>query len=461
MKVYKQEKIDGLEDLIVASQVYKFSSPIQISNKKPENVENLPILASVINQKDLFAYNSILCTVGEPNGNDIYFLPSEVLPVKDSPINKQVNTNHTDDVVGHMVASYVVDDNYNAIEVNPDEPPEYFHVLVESVIYTEWKEEERQKEIDKLVAEIINGDWSVSLECLAPDFSYLFIDEQKNISLIERTEQTAYLTKHLRMFNGDGTFNGKRIYCAPKNMWFSGKGLTKNPANLKSVILSEKNEDVYLNVDENNNSFKNNLGENIMTEDERKQLIKDIKEALSLNVTAGVSELKEGFDFKAAFDALNTVVAGLIEKVDTFVKSQTDELAKVKAELEVKTVENTALTASLESVKTENTTFLANLATERSEKTSIVRLAKLIKAGLDEVDAKAFVETTIALTDEQFDTVASKLSAPVVASKKDDIETIENAEPETAPVKVVASEENKPTIKDDFTNFWASGNKSK
>ena len=105
--------------------------------------------------------------------------------------------------------------------------------------------------------------------------------------------------------------------------------------------------------------------------------------------------------------------------------------------------------------------FLADLATERSEKTSIVRLAKLIKAGLDEVDAKAFVETTIALTDEQFDTVASKLSAPVVASKKDDIETIENAEPETAPVKVVASEDNKQTIKDDFTNFWASGNKSK
>ena len=456
MKVYEQEKNDGLEELVLASRLQTFSAPIILSEKKGKELENLPILASVRDRSDLFVYDSILCTVGEPNLNGIYFLPEEAFGSKDSPIDKQVNMNHTDDVVGHMIKSYIVNDDYEPIEAEANSLPDYFHILVESVIYLSWKEQEREEKIAELVSEIKNGEWDVSLECLCPDFDYLFLNEDKTYSLLARTEDTAYLTKYLKNFNGTGEFNGKAIYCAPKGMWFSGKGLTRNPANPKSKIVAEKNENVYLTLDENINSLKNNLGENIMTEDERKQLVKDIKDALTLTASASTSELKEGFDFAAALEALSATVNALTEKLETSLAQYTAKVTELETVVAAKDAEIKTLTENV-------TTVTASLASEKNDKITILRSAKLIKAGFDQESAEAFVANTIGLTDEQFEAVLAKVSlTPVTASKvepEDDVKTIENAVPDPAPVTVVA--EQKTSLADDFKGFWASADKSK
>lgn len=456
MIVFEQEKVDGLTDLIIASQTEKLTVPVFLKPK-----DSKLITAAVINEPGLFTYDSILVTAGEPNGNDIFFAPEDVFAAKDTPINKQINLNHTDDIVGHMVASYIVDDDYEPMEVDPEDLPEYFHILVESVLYTEWKDEDREKQIAKLTEEIAAGEWSVSMECLSPNFDYLFIDSEGSRSIVKRSEETAYLSKHLKRFKGSGEFNGKRIYCVPRELWFSGKGLTTNPANPKSKIVAQKNEDVYLDLDENINSFENNLGENNMTEDQIKQAIKDALSAHFATATVGTTELKPGFDFAAAFEALTKAFASVNEKVDSFIANYNEKVGKLEADVTAKDEQITSLTASLETVTKEKDATVTELKAEKDEKASIVRLAKLIQAGLDETAAKAVVDSTLALSDEQFEIVASKVS-PVAASKTEpvsDVKVLEDVKPDPEPAPIVASKDETSSIASDFAAFYASGTK--
>lgn len=456
MIVFEQEKIDGLSDLIIASQKENLLNSISLKSKDKKNL----LTASLVNEVGLFTYDSILVTAGEPNGNDIFFAPEDVFAAKDTPVNKQINLNHTDDIIGHMVASYIVDDDYKTIDVDPDNLPEYFHILVESVLYTEWKGEDKEKQINQLIAEINEGDWSVSMECLSPRFDYLFVDSDNSKSIIARTEETSYLTKHLKRFNGSGEFNGRRIYCVPRELWFSGKGITSNPANKKSVILAQKNEDVYLEVDENINSFENNLGENNMTEDQIKQAIKDALTAHFASATVGTTELKAGFDFASAFEALSKSFQSVSEKVDTFIANYNEKVGKLEADVTAKDEQISTLTASLETVSKEKEATVTDLKAAKDENASIVRLAKLIQAGLDETAAKSVVDSTLALSDEQFEIVASKVS-PVTASKTetDDVKTLENAKPNPEPAPIIASKDEPKSIASDFMNFYASGDK--
>lgn len=454
MIIYEQEKVDGLTDLIIASQNENLISPVFLKAK-----ENSLITASVVNQAGLFTYDSVLVTAGEPNGNDIFFSPEDVYAAKDTPIHKQINLNHTDDIVGHMVASHIVDDEYNPIEVDPEDLPEYFHILVESVLYTDWKDEDREKQIATLTEEIHAGEWSVSMECLSPNFDYLFIADDGSYSVVKRTEETSYLTKHLKRFKGSGEFNGNRIYCVPRELWFSGKGLTKNPANVKSVILAEKNKDVYLDLDENINSFENNLGENNMTEDQMKQAIKEALAAHFATATVGTTELKSGFDFASAFEALTKSFASISDKVDSFLAQNVEKLGKLEADVAAKDEQIASLTASLETVSKEKDSTVTDLKAAKDENASIVRLAKLIQAGLDETAAKAVVDSTLALSDEQFEIVASKVS-PVAASQTEtvsDVKVLEDAKPNPEPTPIVAAKDEKQSVASDFAAFYASG----
>lgn len=456
MIIFEQEKVDGLTDLILASQTESLTVPVFLKPK-----DSKLITAAVLNEPGLFTYDSILVTAGEPNGNDIFFSPEDVYAAKDTPINKQINLNHTDDIVGHMVASYIVDDDYEPIEVDPEDLPEYFHILVESVLYTEWKDDEREKQIATLTEEIAAGEWSVSMECLSPNFDYLFIDSEGSRSIIKRSEETAYLSKHLKRFKGSGEFNGKRIYCVPRQLWFSGKGLTTNPANPKSKIVAQKNEDVYLDLDENINSFENNLGENNMTEDQIKQAIKEALAAHFATATVGTAELKQGFDFAAAFEALTKSVATITEKVDTFLAQNIEKVGQLEADVAAKDEKIVSLTASLETVSKEKDSSVTDLKAAKDENASIVRLAKLIKAGLDETAAKSVVDSTLALSDEQFEIVASKV-APVAEVKTEtvsDVKVLEDVKPNPEPAPIVASKDEPKSIAGEFMDFFASGKK--
>ena len=79
------------------------------------------------------------------------------------------------------------------------------------------------------------------MECCFAGFDYAVIDKNGEEKIITRSEQSAFLTKHLRAYGGGGEYEGYKLGRRLRDISFSGKGLVNNPANPKSVILNSGN----------------------------------------------------------------------------------------------------------------------------------------------------------------------------------------------------------------------------
>ncbi|MFX9552086.1 hypothetical protein ABTO49_21095, partial [Acinetobacter baumannii] len=88
-----------------------------------------------------------------------------------------------------------------------------------------------------LLAEIAEGKWFVSMECLFKGFDYALEAADGTTRVVARNETTAFLSKYLRCYGGSGTHGDSRIGRLMRNIVFSGKGLVRTPANPESVIL--------------------------------------------------------------------------------------------------------------------------------------------------------------------------------------------------------------------------------
>jgi len=167
---------------------------------------------------DLYYLKSILFS-SNWNGNDEYFLPSEVFGAKNTATDKPFNYEHVcDDIIGHTTDSYIVDDNGNILKAdNSDNLPELIHIVNHDVLYKCWSKKEKQERIDKILAEIKDGEWCVSVECLFPRFDYALKSSDGSIEIVTRNNETSFLTKHLRMFNGLGVYEGKKLGRVPRD----------------------------------------------------------------------------------------------------------------------------------------------------------------------------------------------------------------------------------------------------
>ena len=94
-----------------------------------------------------------------------------------------------------------------------------------------------------IIAEIEEGKWFVSMECLFPAFDYALQTSEGETKIIERNEASAFLTKHLRAYGGEGTYENYRIGRLLRNLAFSGKGLVSKPANPRSIFDKGENSD--------------------------------------------------------------------------------------------------------------------------------------------------------------------------------------------------------------------------
>lgn len=230
--VYRAEASYGLSRAI-AKNVARASCPI-LNSRKIDIVcgsdDSLPV-------SDLFSFDSILVSVAW-NKNDDVFDPDEVWAGRFTPIDKPFNLEHRPrEIIGHTVDSYPVDDDQARLENIPAKP---FHLLASSVIYRHLasRDNKLEDEIGRLIAEIQAGEWAVSMECLFEDFHYALRNEGEDYEIVERGENTAFLTKHLRVYGGVGTYQGRAIGRVLRGITFSAVGLTKKPANVGSVILA-------------------------------------------------------------------------------------------------------------------------------------------------------------------------------------------------------------------------------
>jgi hypothetical protein len=224
VKVYDAEKKDGIDfqlnhagssTAFVTAQVLvkdveeqhkkKISDLFQLDNvcfsdfiTATDSVQTVEELLGK-DQPDLALVVAILVSTGW-NLNDDVFTPAEVWRARSSPLHKPMNDNHqAEKILGHIVQTRPLDKLGN--EINTDEnasPPAEFDIEVAGVLYKQFPE--LSERIDEIIVKAKAGEMFVSMEAWFPDFGYGVIDPATgNTKLIDRNEETAFLTKHLRI----------------------------------------------------------------------------------------------------------------------------------------------------------------------------------------------------------------------------------------------------------------------
>jgi hypothetical protein len=331
LRIYKTEKDDGLESRMQKSSVAILTAPVKATDieqhrdatsivdllKANSTVQTVEELLGK-DQPDLALVVSILVSTGWNNNDDV-FTPIETWKARSTPLHKPMNDGHQGDkVLGHIVEARVLDKSGNEITVAENEtPPDEFDIEVAGVLYRGVPE--LTERINEIIAKAETGEMFVSMEVWFSDFDYGVINSDTGTTrFIERTEATSFLTKHLKIYEGSGEYQGYRIGRVIKDMTFGAQGFTENPANPDSVIKVVANKTLEGGV-EDMEKEKTDLEVELQTKlDEARAALED--------KTTEVAELQKAVeDFKAKdYD-------GLSEKVEKLTAGATEASEKTKA----------------------------------------------------------------------------------------------------------------------------------
>ena len=405
MNIYQSEIDDGLRDLVLSNNTLawdtmaeSFTPEINIKSSALEK-----IVAENKDQIDLYYLRSILVSTGW-NKNDDVFHPQELWNARSTPEDKPFNFMHDErDIIGHITGNTVVDKEGNEI-VSDEQLSDTFNILTTAVVYTEWSDSSQRDRMRKIVAEIEEGKWFVSMECLFPDFDYALIGEDDRTEVITRDEASAFLTKHLRAYGGDGQYDNYRVGRLLRNLSFSGKGLVSKPANPNSVILDRNGslggEDITYAKEITLTESTSYMKEKEMSDNHEKQ-IDDLRAELAEAKAANEAlQEKVAAEQQAEFDAkISTFEATLAEK-DTQISAITEEKTALAEAIAVKVTDIESLTQDIDETQKE-------LAAMRQKEAVMKRKAQLEEVGFDADEATATVAEFDAMDDDTFTQVVA------------------------------------------------------
>jgi hypothetical protein len=458
MKIFSQEKQDDLEDLILSTPLVTIASEIvPVENNTTIFNKNLKSLASY-DDNDLYYVQSILVT-SSCNKNDDIFTKEEVWAAKNTPEDKPTNLEHDENtIIGHIVSNWsITDDGILIDESTPVENlPEKFHIVTGSVIYKAYTNPELKERTSKLISEIENGTKYVSMECMFKGFDYGLIDEATgSYKILARSDNTAFLTKHLRAYGGSGKYENHKIGRVLRNITFSGKGYVDKPANPDSIIFSKDDFMTLSSIKNTKNNFLgvseistnpteiNNMSleKEVAELSEKVQAMADCAEATK-EAYAQIVELKdrvvalentiqnkdlELVSSKNAYDELVASTEAAKKMSEEEMMKKEEEMKKAKSELE----------AALESVAAYKGKEEEMMKKEKKMK----RMASLLEKGLDQELASSAVDQFDSLEDSAFDAMIElvsnaakkvKMVEPVKkpkASENEVEEALDNVEP--------------------------------
>lgn len=416
MKIYPNEILDGIDKLIEGKNSIAFVCDIFKDVDYVESIVNgHPSVAYLLDdsekQSDLYYLNSVLVSAGW-NKNDDVFGVNELWAARHTPVNKQFNYMHDDsDIIGHITGSIVVD--HNGKEINdgkePSSLPEKLDIITSAVIYKTWSDPEMRARIEELTKEIDDGKWSVSMECVFNNFDYALIGPNEDQKVLARTDESSFLTKHLRAYGGSGEFQGYKIGRLLRGFYFSGKGLVAKPANPRSIILNKDANPFNSKADITLYNFLTAM-ENNMNEDTTK--LDDSTSNEVLETSANETALAEKEQ--------------LIESLQAKVKELEDSFAGMNGDKEKYMKEAEALKQKMFEKEEELKTMSGKYSAMMKEMKGMKRAASLLEAGADEQKANKIVEDFSDASDEMFASVVALL-----ADKKSQPDT--NTKPETKP----------------------------
>lgn len=343
MEIYKAEIEDGLGDLLSSTNSVAYCGVAKCFTPSIEEQESMKLIASEASENkdqiDLFYLESVLVSTGW-NKNDDVFDPKETFAARTTPEDKPFNFMHNEkDIIGHITGNRVVDFQGNAIAEETENPPTEFNILTTAVIYKEWSDVDQRKRIQKILAEIEEGKWFVSMECLFPNFDYALVDKDGGTRVVPREESSAFLTKHLRSYGGSGKYEDYRVGRLLRNLSFSGKGLVSKPANPRSVILEgnrffDESEAQILTISSIKENDMSDLDKQI--DDLRTELAeaKSANEALKEKVVA-----EQQAEFESKIQALEATIAEqaeALEAKEAVVAEQAEAIAKAADDMKEK-----------------------------------------------------------------------------------------------------------------------------
>jgi len=460
MQVYKQEILDGVGEAVKATASVAFCSQASVCQDHVSPDEKIQkIVAANANPKqvDLYYIKSILVSTGW-NKNDDVFDPAETFAARHTPEDKQFNFMHNEnDIIGHITGSYVVDRSGNRLEA--EEAPPQFDIITEAVLYNSWSDPDNRERMAKIIAEIEQGKWFVSMECLFAGFDYSVVSPDGVAKTVARNEESAFLTKHLRAYGGTGEYNGYKVGRSLRQISFSGKGLVNKPANPRSYIIDSSDESVHDNHEEHTFDFP--LGDTIMAEDIKNEEVEAevalasevvetevaeeaVAEAAPEVTTEEATEVvaEEVAEEVVAEEAAEEVVAEeATEEVTDEASAEcgkcgsedhdTAECEKEEAKSEqdetiaALEIEKAELVAKIEALELELAGYRAKHEEEKKAKEMEKKYAALAGAGIEGEQAEAII--ALSINDETFDAIVAALAAKV-AKKEEETEDVKAEE---------------------------------
>ncbi len=382
--VFQYEINDGLAELVRSNASVAYTSIIDPKHLNTNQILDLQALLKASsqanpNQFDLFYLESVLASLGW-NKNDDVFDKEPLWKARHTPVDKPFNFMHNEkDIIGHLTSSKVVDYDGSVIpdSVVLEQLPDNFEVVVGAVLYRNWSDATLQDRMSKIISEIAEGKWCVSMECMFRNFDYAVTNDQGVNKILARNDQTSFLTKHLRIYGGTGEYQGYRVGRVLRDFVFSGKGLVDNPANPRSHITS-------FNDKTETSSFvaANATLEELNISNEEKIMANE------------VSYTKEQYDaLRAELDQFKSASQQATQKEIADLKVQIDDLTKANDTL------NTELEASKEVSKAKEDKVLA-LENELTE--AQTKLAEA-EASIKEAEVKAVNASRKALLMDRVD----------------------------------------------------------
>ncbi len=431
MKIYEAEKNDGIADLIKANASIAYLSKARKSvNPRVLDIEKFAAKANANpNQFDLYYLDSILVSTGW-NLNDDVFDSDETWLARSTPVDKMFNYMHDEkDIIGHITSASIMEDEelYEG-----EDAPDSFHIVVGSVLYRVWNDEKLKARMDTLIEEIEADKWYVSMECLFSNFDYAMVDKDGNQSIVKRTKTTAFLSKHLRAYGGQGVYDGQKVGRLLRNITFSGKGLVDEPANPSSIILN----DITLTKSFRTNITVASKQENTMTEEIFKAQAAELKQQ-NEELKTKLSTLEADFQAKAQKEHQ--------AEVEKLTKSVADLQTQIESQNTLVTEKDKAIAESVQKVTEAQAKLDEALKEVETLKASIKtaeRVNQLTIAGVDSAEHDALITKYAAVSDDVFNDIV-ELHAKFVPFKKKDEKDEKKAENKCEAEDTKASDQQK------------------
>jgi len=439
IQIFQKEIEDGISDKVQSTASVAYLSPFTVKaeefTSEIEKSEIEKLLADENKQHDLYYLESVLVSTNW-NRNDDVFLADVTWAARNTPEDKPFNFMHDEnDIIGHIIGSYVTDTEGNKISDDQEETPANFDIITRAVLYNSWMNEENKERMDNIIAEIDEDKWFVSMECLFAGFDYAVIDKTGSQQLVTRSDDSSFLTKHLRAYGGTGEYEGYKVGRALRDISFSGKGLVSNPANPRSIILNSKS--IAFSVDGFSTMKETNMSESQVQEE---QVVKEPVVAEELN-----EEVVETVEADAVTDDSTTEATEVAEVAEEVIETAAEETVVTNSETDeaIASLEEALKSAevkisALEAVVAKSAKDLQEAESEmydmKKKQKEEKRKAALIEAGVSADELDATLASFGSLDDEAFDAVVNLYARKSIVATDSKEEATEEAEAEVTEI---------------------------